>query len=201
MGVGSSSDKGQGSILVGMTLQDLRDEMEPARWRSGGSISTKTMWWPWALCPRNISKSCASGREKEMGSEAEVGVGSDVTYRARSLGFSLSVMESALVYWGGMIWYIFLKATDGEWGKNEARIPVRKLFQQWEILVFLHCVWIKIRVTSLAQAAEGRKTSLFFYQSFHKGKVYLYTQRYYIDKHIWRKWRKEEEKNDLSTSK
>lgn len=30
----------------------------------------------------------------------EVGVGSDVTYW-KKFGFSLSVMESALVYWGG----------------------------------------------------------------------------------------------------
>lgn len=194
MDVGSSSDKGQGSIPVGMTLQDLRDEKEPARWRSGGSISTKTRRWPWALCPRNISKSCASGGEEEMGSEAEGGVRSDVTHRARSLGFSLSVVESALVYWGGMIWYIVLKATDGEWGKNEARMPVRKLLQLWEILVFLHCVWIKIRVTSLAQATEGRERRPFPSTRAFTREKYIYTQRHYIDKHIWRKWRKEEEK-------
>ena len=99
--------------------------MEPARWRSGGSISTKTMWWPWALCPRNMSKSCASGREKEMGSEAEVGVGSDVTYRARSLGFSLKCYGKCFSVLG---WYDLIHIfesnrwrTGQEWSKNTSQ--------------------------------------------------------------------------------
>lgn len=186
-----------------MTLQDLRDEKEPARWRSRGSISTKTTRDGHKLYAQGTSAELYRWKRIEMGSEAEVGVGSDVTYRARSLGFSLSVMESALVYWGGTTWYIFLKATDGEWGKNEARIPVRKRLQQWEILLFF-ALRLDTNQSYFFSTSSWREKDIPFLlpRAFTREKYPLYTQRYYIDKHIWRKWRTEEEKkNDLSTSK